>query len=520
NFTDAPQNMGFLTIGLLYGGGDFGASLCAAVNCGYDAELVGGALGAILGILRGRSRIPEEWARPVGDVIIPGYGLRDMDPPVTLIEVAERTVVAGMRVIARRCADVEVIGPEGGRDATRTPSMTGETEPVEDSLTDESFLLPPPPLPLGDDVTESEGLPGGVPDPHAVPPSATTPARSSEPGMEETIPPVQPVSEQPAAPIHTGATSSPGVMPRLTPDYTTAIAWADNTLVKPLLVTPPTAMMAQAGPFRVVMDTGEAPSIGFGHPRSLVFTVVNQGAEPFSGRITLLVPAGWQVDAPPQFGQRQYIAASTGILRAEYRLLVSEGQGRIEIANAVVLRLTPEGEETSYDAEFVLMGASCWWCVGPFANFDGEGFDRSYLPEDRPGLHETYTNRMHQTVRWEKWVFPESTLDLEPLFKGSAGVCYGQTILHSPVAREARLVASTNSGVKMWLNGALVLRRFQREVFRPQVGSGNWAVDVHLQAGPNVVMVKWVRGNEPYQFNLSVSDRSGRGLPEVGNTSW
>lgn len=509
NFTDAPQNMGFLTIGLLYGGGDFGASLCAAVNCGYDAELTGGALGALLGILRGRSRLPEEWTRPIGDVVIPGYGLKDMDLPETLTAVANRTVVAGKRVIARRCADVVVSGPEGLRDA----------EPVQDMHLERDVPSPLPPLLPEEDETASKELFGSVSDTNEALPSSG-PADGDGPGMGEVVPPVQPVSEQAAAPIHTGATLNPGVTPRSVPDYTTAIAWADNTLVKPLLVTPPTAMVVQAGPFRVVMDTGDAPSIGFGHPKSLVFTVFNRGEKPFNGRIALLAPAGWQVDAPPQFGQRQHIAASTGILRAEYRLLVSEGQGRIEIANAVMLRLMPDGGEVSYDAEFVLMGAFCWWCVGPFANFDGEGFDRSYLPEDRPGLHETYTNRMHQTVRWEKWVFPESTLDLEPLFKGSAGVCYGQTVLHCPAAREARLVASTNNGVKVWLNGALVLRRYQREAFRPQVGSGDWAVDVHLQAGPNVVMVKWVRGNEPYQFNLSVSDRSGRGLPEIGNTSW
>ncbi|HLV80653.1 MAG TPA: hypothetical protein VKT32_10240, partial [Chthonomonadaceae bacterium] len=114
----------------------------------------------------------------------------------------------------------------------------------------------------------------------------------------------------------------------------------------------------------------------------------------------------------------------------------------------------------------------------------------------------------------------ECLLDLEPLFKGSAGVCYGQTILRSPTAREARLVANTNSGVKVWLNGGLVLRRFNREVFRPQIGSGPWAVDVSLKAGDNPVLVKWVRSSEPYEFSLTVSDRYGRGLPEIGNTNW
>ena len=166
------------------------------------------------------------------------------------------------------------------------------------------------------------------------------------------------------------------------------------------------------------------------------------------------------------------------------------------------------------------MGASCWRVVGPFANFDGEGFDRSYMPEDRPGLQESYVNRLMQSVTWEKRSFPEAALDLESAFKQSSGVVYGHTILRSPTGLNARLVANTNSGVKVWLNNVLVLRRNQRDIFRPTLGAGAWAADIVLQAGDNPIMLKWVRGIEPFQFSLTVSDRYGRGLPEVGNTAW
>jgi ADP-ribosylglycohydrolase len=618
NFSDAPQNIGFLTIGLLYGGGDFGASLCAAVNCGYDTEAVGSALGAILGIQRGYSNLPEAWTRPIGDIVIPGHGLRDLEIPSTLTEVANRTFEVGKKIVAVKCGDVDILSgdsptpsttlaflpelselpstPEGTGEKTegsppKTEDAVGNTPTPEEESTQTpeypnadiagfsaSATLPPLPLfpleapPVGVPSTSPGGagqtsppveatsaLPSLTPSFTApdLTPSAPPPAGSSpEPVLTDNQPPAishqppvaaqppadpvaepmpenqssavshqppvtpQPVSETPAIPLNTGASPSPGVAPRLAPDYTTAIAWADNTLVKPLLVTPPNAIVEQAGPFQIVMDSGEAPCIGYNHPKVITFAITNRGGDPFSGRIALLAPSGWMIGAPQNFGQRQYIAANTGTIRVEFTLRVPEGQGRIDIANALVLRFTPENGAPAHDAEFVLMGASCWYCVGPFANFDGEGFDRSYLPEDRPGLHESYTNRLMQAVRWEKWSFPETTLQLEPLYKGSSGVCYGQTILRSATAREARLVANTNSGVKMWLNGMLVLRRFQREIFRPSIGSGNWAVDVNLQAGDNVVMVKWVRGVEPYQFSLTVADRFGRGLPEVGNTNW
>jgi hypothetical protein len=172
------------------------------------------------------------------------------------------------------------------------------------------------------------------------------------------------------------------------------------------------------------------------------------------------------------------------------------------------------------EAEFLLLGSSCWWTVGPFVNFDGEGFDRSFMPEDRPGLQESYVTKLSNSGRWERYTFPESNMDLEPVFRNASGVCYGQTNLRSGSTRDARIVGNTNSGVKIWLNGVLIVRRMHRETYRPILGSGAWSADVTLRAGDNPLMVKWVRGSEPYEFSLTISDRMGRGLPDVGNTGW
>jgi hypothetical protein len=309
-------------------------------------------------------------------------------------------------------------------------------------------------------------------------------------------------------------------VPVIAADPVSAIAWADNSLVKPLLVTPPNMLIGEAGGFDVALDTGDSPAVAYNVPKTLSVSVANTAGEAFSGRVSMLAPPGWQISAPAALGQRQFIAAHTGTLRVDFTLIVPENQGRIDIANTVSLRFAPDNGGAPIETAFVLMGAACWWAVGTFPNFDGEGFDRSYTPEDRPGLTETYTSRTMQMVRWEKNSFYDAALDVEPLFRGSSGVCYGRTVLRSPTTRDARLAANTSSGVKLWLNGALILRRNHRETFRPQLGAGPWAVDVALAAGDNPVMVKWVRGSEPFEFSLTVSDRAGRGLPEVGNTRW
>ncbi|MBA8794275.1 ADP-ribosylglycohydrolase [Friedmanniella endophytica] len=61
----SPINLGFQTIGLLYGR-DFGEALCLTVNCGWDTDSSGGSLGSWWGIRAGRSGLPEKWIEPFG----------------------------------------------------------------------------------------------------------------------------------------------------------------------------------------------------------------------------------------------------------------------------------------------------------------------------------------------------------------------------------------------------------------------------------------------------------------------
>ncbi len=65
----APANIGFVVIGLLYGEGDFKNSLLTAVNCGDDTDCTGATVGALLGIKNGMSGIPEDWRGYLGDRI-------------------------------------------------------------------------------------------------------------------------------------------------------------------------------------------------------------------------------------------------------------------------------------------------------------------------------------------------------------------------------------------------------------------------------------------------------------------
>lgn len=66
----APANVGFVVLGLLYGEGDFKKSLILAVNCGDDTDCTAGTVGALLGIMGGTAAVPEDWRAYIGDAII------------------------------------------------------------------------------------------------------------------------------------------------------------------------------------------------------------------------------------------------------------------------------------------------------------------------------------------------------------------------------------------------------------------------------------------------------------------
>lgn len=69
-FFQAPSNVAYVIIGLLYGQGDLLQSLIYAINCGDDTDCTGATVGAVLGIMGGTKSIDQELSDYIGDKII------------------------------------------------------------------------------------------------------------------------------------------------------------------------------------------------------------------------------------------------------------------------------------------------------------------------------------------------------------------------------------------------------------------------------------------------------------------
>ena len=83
------SNAMIVTYALLYGGGDYGTSICMAVQAGYDTDCNGATVGSILGMRGGSAAIDEKWTAPLRGTL--ATSIFDM-PQISIQEAVQKTM--------------------------------------------------------------------------------------------------------------------------------------------------------------------------------------------------------------------------------------------------------------------------------------------------------------------------------------------------------------------------------------------------------------------------------------------
>src|SRR5690606_30190903 len=149
--------------------------------------------------------------------------------------------------------------------------------------------------------------------------------------------------------------------------------------------------------------------------------------------------------------------------------------------------------------------------IGPFDNEGKAGFDRTMPPEEAQGApfdpSATYDGR-ERPVSWRP--FPDVArwgyVNLGAVLRPTENVCaFAETFLHSERAQPLTLWVGAGGAVRVWMNGAEVLRD---AAYRANDYDRSVAL-VPARAGANRVLVKVCTASGPWGFYLRVGDAQG-----------
>ncbi|MCZ6596172.1 MAG: PSD1 and planctomycete cytochrome C domain-containing protein [Planctomycetota bacterium] len=146
-----------------------------------------------------------------------------------------------------------------------------------------------------------------------------------------------------------------------------------------------------------------------------------------------------------------------------------------------------------------------WYVAGPFPAESGDAaYDAVFPPEEEVDLSATY---LDGAVAWQDR--PDFVDRQAHTLAGGIAATYLCRTIHSPTERDVELSLGSDDGVKVWLNGELVL---DRRVARP-VAPDQERFDVRLRAGDNRLLMKVVNFGGAYAFYFRVSGEDVSGIP-------
>jgi len=147
---------------------------------------------------------------------------------------------------------------------------------------------------------------------------------------------------------------------------------------------------------------------------------------------------------------------------------------------------------------------SDWWIIGPFDNANENGLETIYPPETGFELNQFYSGNKSQKVKWESYTNQESGyIDFTKIYHPSEnGVAYASRNFEMDEKKSLKVGVGSNDGVRMWLNGKLVL---DHKVLR-KAEPNQEILTLPFKKGDNSVIIKIDQFGGGWGFYFSLLD--------------
>ena len=120
-----------------------------------------------------------------------------------------------------------------------------------------------------------------------------------------------------------------------------------------------------------------------------------------------------------------------------------------------------------------------------------------------PKLDADYKDATGKAVKWAKAkVGKDGRVNLlgQGFGRGNNAAAFAHAVVSSPADRSVQLVAGSDDGLVVWVNGEKVFEKLGNRGYK----ADDFRIPVKLKAGPNALVAKVTQGSGPWEFSIAV----------------
>jgi hypothetical protein len=184
-----------------------------------------------------------------------------------------------------------------------------------------------------------------------------------------------------------------------------------------------------------------------------------------------------------------------------YRVKSADAAGNLAVSGDYTMTIPAAVTTSSYLRN--------WLLIGPFDNTSRKGYSTNYIGES------TITPSAGTVTAGKTWKTCQSTTDLINLKNwvttSNYRVAYAHIYVYSPSKVTCQLRTGSDDGIKIWLNGSLILNKRIERSASPDAEK----TQITLKAGWNRLLLKVDNVEDAWGFYARITDTQGKPVPNL-----